>query len=57
MIYTRKKDFFAAATFKGFETILFRQSNKVYSILWSVRVFFTFLEKRRPNIYCYGNKI
>ena len=28
----------------------FRQSNKVYSILWSVPVFFAFVEKRRPNI-------
>ena len=51
MIYTFGKYVFAAATLKVCETFLFRQSKKVYSILWSVRVFFAFLEKRRPNRY------
>ena len=32
-----------------FKTFLFRQSEKVSSILWSVWVFFAFLEKRKPN--------
>ena len=33
------------------EAFLFRPSSNVYSILWSVQVFFAFLEKRRPNRY------
>ena len=48
-IYTLGKDFFATATFHGSETFLFRQSKKVSSILWTVSVFFAFLQKRRPN--------
>ena len=51
MIYTFGKGFFAAATFEGSETFLFRESNKVYCMLWSARVFFAFLEKRRRNRY------
>ena len=32
---------------------LFRQSKKACSIIpWSVRIFFVFLEKKRPNKYC-----
>ena len=43
---------FAAVTFKGL--FLFRQSNKVYNILWSVRVFFAFLSQ---IVTGYGKKI
>ena len=51
MMYTLEKDFFAAATFKGLWDILFKQSKKVCSILWSVWAFFAFIEKKRPNRY------
>ena len=51
MIYTFGKDFLQLLLLKVCETFLFKQSNKVYSILWSARVFFAFLEKRRPNRY------
>ena len=58
MIYTLSKDFFAAATFTGCETFLFRLSNKVDSILWFLLVLLAFLEKRRPNRYwLWGKKI
>ena len=43
------KTFLQLPLFKVCETFLFRQSKKVSSILWSVWVFFAFLEKRRPN--------
>ena len=49
MIYTLWKDFLAATTLKVCKMFVFGQSNKVYSILWSVRVFLAFLEKRRRN--------
>ena len=50
MIYTFEKDFFIAATFKGL--FLLRQSRNVCFILWSVQIFFAFLEDRRTNTYC-----
>ena len=42
------KTFLYLLLFKGLWDVSF-QSNKVYSILSSARVFFTFLEKRNPN--------
>ena len=51
MIYTFGKDFLQLLLLKVCETFPFRQSNKVYSILWSARVVFAFPEKRRPNRY------
>ena len=51
MIYTLEKEFFQQLLLKVCKAILLRQNNKVYSILWFVRVFFAFLEKRRPNKY------
>ena len=44
MVYTLRK--VAVATFKGLQTFLFTQSNKVYSTPWSVIVFFAFLGKK-----------
>ena len=49
MNYTLGKNFLQLLLLKVCETFLFRQSNNVYSILWSVSVFFPFLENRRPN--------
>ena len=46
-----RKNFLQLLLSKACETFLFRQYNKVYSILWSERVFFAFLEKRRPTRY------
>ena len=51
MIYTFGKDFLQLLFLNVCEAFLFRQSNKVYIILWSARVFFAFLEKGRPNRY------
>ena len=52
MTKTLGKEFFAASTFKGSWDVYLRQSKKACSILWSVWVFFAFLEKRRPEKYC-----
>ena len=40
------KTFLQLLLLKVCETFLFGQSNKVYSMLWSVRVFFAFLERQ-----------
>ena len=45
------KDFLQLLLSKVCGTFLFRQSKKFYCILWFVRVFFQFLDKRRPNRY------
>ena len=51
MIYKLGEDFFGAAPFKGLSDVSPQTCNKLYSILWSRRVFFAFLRKRRPNRY------
>ena len=49
----RRKGFLELLLLKVCGSFLFRQSEKKTSgSLWSVRVFFTFLEKRRLNKYC-----
>ena len=48
MINTLGKDFFAASTRRFFWD---RIEKLVVSILWSVSIFFAFLEKRRQNKY------
>ena len=53
-IHTWERLFLQLLLLKFCETFLFRQSNKVYNILWPVRVFFPFLEKRRPTDTGYG---
>ena len=50
MINKLGKEFFAAATFKGSWDVYFE--TKACSILWSVWVFFAFLEKRWPEKHC-----
>ena len=48
-IHTWDRLFLQLLLLKACETFLFRQCRKVCSILWSVSVFFAFLEKRRSN--------
>ena len=47
-----QKTFLQLLLLKVCETFIFRQSKKLCSILWSIWVFFAFLEKRRSNRYC-----
>ena len=45
------KTFLQLLLLKVCETFLFRENKKACSSLWSVSVFFAFLEKRRPKKY------
>ena len=49
---TLEETFFAAATFEGLWVVSFETEWKNLCLLWSVWVFFAFLETRRPNNYC-----
>ena len=49
---TLEEMFFAARTFEGLWVVSFETEWKNLCVLWSVWVFFAFLEKRRPNNYC-----
>ena len=53
-IDTPEKAFLKRVLLEVCEPFLFRQREKACIILWSVRAFFAFLEKRKPNKYCLG---
>ena len=48
---TLEKKVFAAGTFEGLWVLSFQREWKNCGILWSVGVFFTFLEKKRASKY------
>ena len=43
------QDFLELLLLKVCESFQFRQSEKTCNLLWSVLIFFAFLEKERPN--------
>ena len=49
VVFILGKTFLQLLLLKVYETFLFRESKKVGSILWFVRVFLPFLEKRGPK--------
>ena len=51
--YTLEKTFFAVATLKVCKSFLFRQNKTKCAALWSVRVFFGFSERGKPNNNCF----
>ena len=54
--YALEKRVFAASAFKSLWVFSFQESKKTSGILWSIRVFFAFLQVRRQNILLVRDK-